>query len=137
MCGSCDRRGLRDALMACHPELLLAHPAAAADRDDLARRGRPADLLGAFQRVVSTDPPAPASSTRDRAAIAPLAALPRGRMVADAAESLFCAYLSATVLVGPILNAALGWWRADPVAAVLVVPLVINEGLEALEDGDD
>ena len=58
-------------------------------------------------------------------------------LLADAAESLFCAYLSATVLVGLILNAALGWWWADPVAALLVVPLVIKEGLEAFEDGDD
>lgn len=57
-------------------------------------------------------------------------------LLADAAESLFCAYLSATVLAGLILNAALGWWWADPVAALLVVPLVIKEGLEAFE-GDD
>src|SRR5436305_6062983 len=33
-------------------------------------------------------------------------------LVADAAESLFCAYLSATVLLGLILTAALGWWWA-------------------------
>ncbi len=57
-------------------------------------------------------------------------------LLADAAESLFCAYLSATVLVGLALNAVLGWWWADPVAALAVVPLVIKEGLEALE-GDD
>lgn len=49
---------------------------------------------------------------------------------ADAAESAFCAYLSAAVLVGLMLNAAFGWWWADPVAALAVVPLVINEGLE-------
>lgn len=55
-------------------------------------------------------------------------------LVADAAESLFCAYLSATVLIGLILNAALGWWWADPVAAIAIVPLLIKEGLEALED---
>jgi divalent metal cation (Fe/Co/Zn/Cd) transporter len=54
-------------------------------------------------------------------------------LVADAAESLFCAYLSATVLVGLSLNAAFGWWWADPVAALAVVPLVIKEGLEVLE----
>lgn len=54
-------------------------------------------------------------------------------LVADAAESLFCAYLSATVLVGLSLNAAFGWWWADPVAALAAVPLVIKEGLEALE----
>jgi divalent metal cation (Fe/Co/Zn/Cd) transporter len=59
-------------------------------------------------------------------------------LLADAAESLFCAYLSATVLIGPLLNAPFGWWWADPVAALAVVPLVINEGLEALErDGDE
>jgi divalent metal cation (Fe/Co/Zn/Cd) transporter len=55
-------------------------------------------------------------------------------LLADAAESLFCAYLSATVLIGLLLNAALGWWWADPAAALAVVPLVIKEGLEALED---
>jgi divalent metal cation (Fe/Co/Zn/Cd) transporter len=58
-------------------------------------------------------------------------------LLADAAESLFCAYLSATVLVGLLLNVALGWWWADPVAALAVVPLVIKEGLEALKDHDD
>jgi divalent metal cation (Fe/Co/Zn/Cd) transporter len=36
-----------------------------------------------------------------------------------------------------VLNAAFGWWWADPVAALAVVPLVVKEGLEALEDEDD
>jgi len=54
-------------------------------------------------------------------------------LIADAAESLFCAFLSATVLIGLSLNAAFGWWWADPVAALAIVPLVIKEGLEALE----
>lgn len=58
-------------------------------------------------------------------------------LLADSAESLFCAYLSATVLVGLLLNAAFGWWWADPVAALAVVPLVIKEGLEAFEDDDE
>ena len=58
-------------------------------------------------------------------------------LIADAAESLFCAYLSATVLAGLLLNAAVGWWWADPVAALVVVPLVVKEGLEALEAQDD
>jgi divalent metal cation (Fe/Co/Zn/Cd) transporter len=58
-------------------------------------------------------------------------------LVADAAESLFCAYLSATVLVGLLLNAAFTWWWADPIAALAVVPLVIKEGLEAFEGHDD
>lgn len=58
-------------------------------------------------------------------------------LLADAAESLFCAYLSATVLVGLVLNVAFGWWWADPVAALAVVPLVIKEGLEALGSDDN
>jgi divalent metal cation (Fe/Co/Zn/Cd) transporter len=55
-------------------------------------------------------------------------------LLADAAESAFCAYLSAIVLIGVLLNAAFGWWWADPVAALLIVPLVIKEGREALEE---
>jgi divalent metal cation (Fe/Co/Zn/Cd) transporter len=58
-------------------------------------------------------------------------------LVADAAESRFCAYVSATVLVGLLLNAAIGWWWADPVAALAVLPLVIKEGREALETDPD
>jgi cation diffusion facilitator family transporter len=58
-------------------------------------------------------------------------------LLADAVESLFCAYLSAAVLIGLLLNAAFGWWWADPVAALGVVPLVVKEGLEALEGERD
>lgn len=54
-------------------------------------------------------------------------------LLADAVESLFCAYLSAIVLVGLLLNAGFGWWWADPVAALAIAPLVIKEGLEAIE----
>lgn len=54
-------------------------------------------------------------------------------LLADAAESLFCAYLSGTVLTGLLFNAIFGWWWADPAAALAVVPLIINEGKEALE----
>jgi len=49
---------------------------------------------------------------------------------ADAYETLACAWLSATTLGGLILNAALGWSWADPVAAFAIVPLVVREGLE-------
>ena len=58
-------------------------------------------------------------------------------LLADAAESLFCAYLSAVVLVGLLLNALSGWWWADPVAALAVVPLVVKEGREALQEAAD
>ncbi len=50
---------------------------------------------------------------------------------ADAHEQVACAWLSATTLAGLGLNAALGWWWADPAAAVLMVPLIAKEGWEA------
>jgi divalent metal cation (Fe/Co/Zn/Cd) transporter len=50
---------------------------------------------------------------------------------ADAQETIVCAWLSLTTLIGLGLNAALGWWWADPVAALAMVPLIVREGLEA------
>jgi divalent metal cation (Fe/Co/Zn/Cd) transporter len=51
---------------------------------------------------------------------------------ADSAQTVACAWLSAVVLVGLALNAALGWWWADPIAALGVVVLLISEAREAL-----
>jgi len=50
---------------------------------------------------------------------------------ADAHETIVCAWLSFTTLLGLALNAVLGWWWADPVAALAMVPLITREGLEA------
>jgi len=41
--------------------------------------------------------------------------------------------LSAILLGGLLLNAALGWWWADPVAALAMVPIIVQEGREALK----
>ena len=49
---------------------------------------------------------------------------------ADAYETIACAWLSLTTLVGLVLNALLGWWWADPLAALCLVPLIVREGLE-------
>lgn len=51
---------------------------------------------------------------------------------AEAAQTSLCAYLSVIALAGVGLNAALGWWWADPVAALLMVPIVAKEGMEGL-----
>lgn len=56
---------------------------------------------------------------------------------ADAQETLLCAWLSASLLAGLALNAALGWWWADPVAAVAIAALAAREGLEAWRGDDD
>ncbi len=50
---------------------------------------------------------------------------------ADAHETIVCAWLSLTTLAGLAFNAALGWWWADPAAAVVMLPLIVREGLEA------
>jgi divalent metal cation (Fe/Co/Zn/Cd) transporter len=52
---------------------------------------------------------------------------------ADATETLVCSYLSLTLLLGLGANAWLGWWWADPVAALAIVAFVVHEGKEALE----
>lgn len=59
------------------------------------------------------------------------AALRSGALRADAYETIACAWLSLTTLVGLILNAALGWRWADPLAALAIIPLVVREGLES------
>lgn len=51
---------------------------------------------------------------------------------ADAAQTSLCAYLSVIALAGVGLNAAFGWWWADPAAALIMVPIIANEGLEGL-----
>ena len=57
-------------------------------------------------------------------------------LVADAAESAFCALTSAAALLGIGLNAGLGWWWADPAAALVIAGLAVREGVEAwAEDG--
>jgi divalent metal cation (Fe/Co/Zn/Cd) transporter len=49
---------------------------------------------------------------------------------ADAAETLFCAWLAVVLLVGLLLNAALGWWWADPIAGVVIGLFAVREGWE-------
>lgn len=53
-------------------------------------------------------------------------------MQADSRQTDICAYLSAILLGGLLLNALLGWWWADPVAALVMVPIIAKEGVEAL-----
>jgi len=55
---------------------------------------------------------------------------------ADAFQTTACWWLSLITLAGIGLNAALGWWWADPVAALGMTPLLIREGLEAWRGED-
>jgi divalent metal cation (Fe/Co/Zn/Cd) transporter len=58
-------------------------------------------------------------------------------LVADAQQNYACWYLSIVTLSGLALNALLGWWWADPVAALGIAVLLVREGLEALRGGDE
>lgn len=69
-----------------------------------------------------------------RAKLRTAVALGSRALRADAHETLVCAWLSLTTLVGLGLNAALGWWWADPVAALAMLPLIVREGWEAWEE---
>ncbi|MFZ1702322.1 MAG: cation transporter [Pyrinomonadaceae bacterium] len=51
---------------------------------------------------------------------------------ADSRQTDLCVYLSAITLVGLILNSLLGWWWADPVAALLMTTIILKEGIEAV-----
>ncbi len=60
------------------------------------------------------------------------AQLNSGALHADSRQTDICAYLSAILLGGLLLNALLGWWWADPVAGLIMVPIIAREGVEAL-----
>ena len=51
---------------------------------------------------------------------------------ADSRQTDLCAYLSAILLGGLVLNAWLGWWWADPLAGLVMVPIIAREGYDAL-----
>ncbi len=53
---------------------------------------------------------------------------------ADAACSVTCAYMSLTLLAGLLLNRTFGWWWADPLAALVLVYFLVQEGREALHE---
>ena len=51
---------------------------------------------------------------------------------ADSRQADFCAYLSAILLAGLLLHTLLGWWWADSVAALVMVPIIAREGVQGL-----
>lgn len=51
--------------------------------------------------------------------------------VADSQQTLLCTYLSAVLLAGLLLNSILGWWWADPLAALVIAAVAVQEGRQA------
>jgi divalent metal cation (Fe/Co/Zn/Cd) transporter len=56
-----------------------------------------------------------------------------GALIAEAKQTALCTWLSAILLGGLVFNAVLGWWWADPVAALAMVPIIAHEGWEGLQ----
>jgi divalent metal cation (Fe/Co/Zn/Cd) transporter len=93
-------------------------------RRELAARSLPGIVLAAVSLIIM---PVLARAKRRVAGRIASAAL-----TADAKQTEFCTYLSAILLGGLLLNALLGWWWADPVAALIMVPIIAKEGFDAL-----
>ncbi len=56
-----------------------------------------------------------------------------GAMHADSRQTDFCTCLSAILLGGLVLNAVAGWWWADPVAGLAMVPIIAKEGVDGIK----
>jgi divalent metal cation (Fe/Co/Zn/Cd) transporter len=59
-------------------------------------------------------------------------ALRSSALEAEAAQTSLCAYLSVIALTGVALNALVGWWWCDPIAALAMVPVIAKEGIEGI-----
>ena len=55
-----------------------------------------------------------------------------GALHLEATQTMICTYLSAILLVGLLLNSTLGWWWADPLAALVMSPIIAREGWDAV-----
>jgi len=58
-------------------------------------------------------------------------------LVSEAKETIACAWLSAITLAGLAANATVGWWWADPVAGLAMIPWLAREGVEGLRGETD
>lgn len=58
-------------------------------------------------------------------------------LLADSVETFLCSYLALILLVGLVLNATVGWWWADPLAALGIAFLAVREGIEAWRNEDE
>ena len=93
-------------------------------RRDVPERSLPGIALAAVALVVM---PVLARAKRKVAS-----AIASHALRSDSRQTDICAYLSAILLLGLLLNAALGWWWADSASGLLMVPLIGYEGVQAL-----
>jgi divalent metal cation (Fe/Co/Zn/Cd) transporter len=55
-------------------------------------------------------------------------------LLADSKETWVCSYLSLALLIGVGLYALAGWWWADPIAALAMLPVIVWQGWETLTE---
>ena len=103
---------------------ILYESASTLIRHDAPERSIPGILIAAVSVVVM---PILAKAKRRVAA-----GIGSRAMHADSRQTDFCTYLSAILLGGLLLNAVLGWWWADPVAGLAMVPIIAKEGIAGL-----
>jgi divalent metal cation (Fe/Co/Zn/Cd) transporter len=108
--------------------LLLSGYVAYDSLDSLARREPPARSLPGIMIAVGSMVAMPLLSRAKRQVSVSLGS---AAMAADARQADFCVYLSAILLAGLGLNALFGLWWADPVAALVMVPIIAREGIGA------
>jgi divalent metal cation (Fe/Co/Zn/Cd) transporter len=97
--------------------------------DLIGRKAPELSLVGIVLACVSLVPMPILSRAKKRVA----SELGSAAMKADAKQTDFCVYLSAILLAGLLLNAALGWWWADPLAGMVMTPIIAKEGLQAVK----
>ena len=108
--------------------VLAAYVAFEAGRDLLRREEPATSLVGIGLAVASLIIMPVLARAKRRVA----ARLDSRALAADSRQTDLCAWLSAILLGGLGLNALWGWWWADPAAALVMVPIIAREGVQAL-----
>jgi divalent metal cation (Fe/Co/Zn/Cd) transporter len=109
--------------------LLLAVYIGAESARELLRRAAPERTFVGIAIAALSGIVMPLLSRRKRAVAR---ALDSRALQADATQTDLCAYLSAIVLGGLVLNALFGWWWSDGVAGLLMTPIIAKEGIEGI-----
>lgn len=125
-CEARERRALR--LIAASFFVLAAYVAIEAARDLFFIDGEPGESKVGIGLAVLSLVVMPLLSIAKRRTATSLGS---PTLRADAAETMLCAWLSAVLLAGLALNATIGWWWADPVAAIGIAGMAAREGVEA------
>jgi divalent metal cation (Fe/Co/Zn/Cd) transporter len=111
---------------------LATYVAADAIQSLLTRQAPDASLVGLVLAAASLIVMPILANAKRRVAVS----MGSGALAAESRQTMLCTYLSAILLGGLILNAALGWWWADPVAALGITVFLAREARDAWRGED-